>query len=83
MLSIDIFQSCPDYGAQKASSLAGFILRQLEQWLKTAKQSNEIYEKLDRSMKVFSIFLFGLKNQWSRYDFVHVRYFFTLYGKKE
>ncbi|KAL3994879.1 3'-5' exonuclease family protein [Acanthocheilonema viteae] len=43
---------CPDYGAQKPSTLAGFVLRHLDQWLQKTKRNNELYEKLDRNTKI-------------------------------
>ncbi|CAG9540593.1 unnamed protein product [Cercopithifilaria johnstoni] len=43
---------CPDYGAQKASSLAGFVLRHLEHWLQKTGRSNELCERLDRNVKI-------------------------------
>ncbi|VDO28245.1 unnamed protein product [Brugia timori] len=47
-----IFQLCPDYGMQKASSLAGFVLRHFEQWLQKTKRNGELYGKLDRNLKI-------------------------------
>ncbi|VDN83461.1 unnamed protein product [Brugia pahangi] len=43
---------CPDYGMQKASSLAGFVLRHFEQWLQKTKRNDELYGKLDRNLKI-------------------------------
>ncbi|VIO93877.1 Uncharacterized protein BM_BM10432 [Brugia malayi] len=43
---------CPDYGMQKASSLAGFVLRHFEQWLQKTKRNGELYGKLDRNLKI-------------------------------
>uniref|UniRef100_A0AAF5RXC1 3'-5' exonuclease domain-containing protein n=1 Tax=Wuchereria bancrofti TaxID=6293 RepID=A0AAF5RXC1_WUCBA len=43
---------CPDYGTQKASSLAGFVLRHFEQWLQKTKRNDELYRKLDRNLKI-------------------------------
>ncbi|EFO26611.2 hypothetical protein LOAG_01867 [Loa loa] len=47
-----LHKSCPDYGAQKTSSLAGFVLRHLEQWLQKTERNDELYERLDRNVKI-------------------------------
>ncbi|VDK67117.1 unnamed protein product [Litomosoides sigmodontis] len=50
-IALILHKLCPDYGAQKTSSLAGFVLRHLEQWLQKTKRNNELIERLDRNVK--------------------------------
>ncbi|KAM3718935.1 Exonuclease mut-7 [Dirofilaria immitis] len=47
-----LHKSCPDYGAQKTSSLAGFVLQHLEFWLQKTERNDELYKRLNRNMKI-------------------------------
>uniref|UniRef100_A0A0R3RS08 3'-5' exonuclease domain-containing protein n=1 Tax=Elaeophora elaphi TaxID=1147741 RepID=A0A0R3RS08_9BILA len=51
-IALVLHKLCPDYGAQKTTSLAGFVLRHLEYWLQKAERNNELYKRLDRDLKI-------------------------------